>query len=326
MMMDTPGIPNGTLQRRLKNSGLLEVEDKQYMREVRKYWPGKTNPLIHVAFHNLTGKQCVRLVPTDNKLFIPVFNKGYKAYSDKNLYDLLYPTLRRPVTYVRRVNGLYFWNEELVYPEQIKLDGDFIAKPSRTNNGVGINKVSSFEEADKLFDEDYMIQEIIPQHPEMAKYHPMSVNTLRIATLRFLGRIHFLLAFARFGNGLVNDNFGTGGVVCGVRDGRLLENGIVSDEDKILISKVHPATGVHFGGVVPYFSDAVDLCIELHRKDYHHGYISWDIAIGPDGPVFIEANYWGATWLYQLAAEQPLFGDLTDEVVREIRNERAGKK
>src|SRR5699024_5121572 len=51
----------------------------------------------------------------------------------------------------------------------------------------------------------------------------------------------------------------------------------------------------------------------------HHDFVSWDIAIDVNGkPVFIEANFAGATWLYQLATQKPLFGELTEEILQHV--------
>ncbi|WP_258933339.1 hypothetical protein [Nesterenkonia pannonica] len=48
--------------------------------------------------------------------------------------------------------------------------------------------------------------------------------------------------------------------------------------------------------------------------------VAWDIGVDPDAePVLIECNFRGAVWLYQLAAGQPLFGDLTSELLSSIR-------
>src|SRR5699024_12503680 len=50
-----------------------------------------------------------------------------------------------------------------------------------------------------------------------------------------------------------------------------------------------------------YFKQFVE---ELHKNILHHDYVSWDIAVGHDGqPVFIEPNFRGTTWRYQLASQ-----------------------
>src|SRR5699024_6601521 len=55
----------------------------------------------------------------------------------------------------------------------------------------------------------------------------------------------------------------------------------------------------------------------------HHDFVSWDIVVGNDGlPVFLEANFRGGTWFYQLLSEKPLFGDLTEEILEYMHKER----
>ena len=55
--------------------------------------------------------------------------------------------------------------------------------------------------------------------------------------------------------------------------------------------QVHPNTGIKFSDfVIPFIADAEKEAIRFHSflKDIHS--IGWDIAIGKDGPIFIEGN------------------------------------
>jgi hypothetical protein len=136
-------------------------------------------------------------------------------------------------------------------------------------------------------------------------------------TLRLGSDIHHLLTFARFGaGGRVNDNAGTGGICVGVRpDGSFLSHGLDMHLD---VLAAHPTTGVEFASVpaIPNYHRFVDFVLELHADLLHHDLVSWDISVDPNGePVFIEHNFAGAMWLYQLTTCQPLFGDLTEAVL-----------
>lgn len=60
----------------------------------------------------------------------------------------------------------------------------------------------------------------------------------------------------------------------------------------------------------------MDFVLELHADLLHHDLVSWDISVDSNGdPVFIQHNFAGAKWLYQLTTCQPLFGDLTEAVL-----------
>src|SRR5699024_10162085 len=57
-----------------------------------------------------------------------------------------------------------------------------------------------------------------------------------------------------------------------------------------------------------------------------HDFVSWDIIVGKDEkPIFLEANFKGAVWLYQLATERPLFGDLTEDIIQYVSSELNSK-
>lgn len=57
-----------------------------------------------------------------------------------------------------------------------------------------------------------ILEEIVVQHPEMARMCPTSVNTCRIATLLGDKKQGIVYAFLRIGNGKVMDNVDCGGM------------------------------------------------------------------------------------------------------------------
>ncbi|NLJ81005.1 MAG: hypothetical protein GX335_08275, partial [Firmicutes bacterium] len=83
----------------------------------------------------------------------------------------------------------------------------------------------------------------------------------------------------------------------------------------------HPTTNYCFGddARVPNFERFKEFVVDLHKDILHHDFVSWDIAVGLKGqPIFLEANFMGATWLYQLACQKPMFGDLTKEILQRV--------
>lgn len=338
--------------KRYLNAGLLNDLDKSYVEDVNEYWEKnykkKIDPAIHVAFYNLSGKKDSRIVPAEImwKEIIPYFNDRVmtSAYRDKNLYDIMLKLDNSVETVIKRVRGNYYnaYNEPLNNKEDVleillKTEKEYIIKPSDSNNGLGIKKLVinnnkmyldskelSLRDLEKDYDYNFSIQKVISQSENMAAPHPQSVNTLRMVTLRWKNKIHYLLTFARFGSGgAVKDNAGTGGVCLGVEDdGSFLQTAI--DENCSTYSK-HPTTGFDFSKMkkIENFSVFKSYVVEAHKQVLHHDFISWDIAVDRESkPVFIEANFAGATWLYQLAAEKPLFGDLTEEILHQIVNDK----
>nr|WP_289037985.1 sugar-transfer associated ATP-grasp domain-containing protein [uncultured Allobacillus sp.] len=330
--------------KRFSAAGLLNNVDEEYISEVNKFWKKnykkKVDPTIHIAFKNLTGREEKKLIPPSvmwNKI-IPFFNDMdmHSAYSDKNIYDILFPIPNSVSIVLKRVRGNYFDNENIQVDRNaakdilIKNNSDLIIKPSNTNNGKGIEKLSvrdnnlilnekevSMDDIEKMFNDHFVVQKVIKQHSVMAAPHRRSVNTLRMVTLRWNNEIKYLLTFARFGaNNDVKDNAGSGGVCLGVSDsGEFLD---VAIDEKCKTYTHHPTTNYPFKELnkVPNFEHFKKFVMDLHNNIIHHDFISWDIAVGEDEePIFIEANFRGATWIYQLATQKPLFGELTEEIL-----------
>ena len=346
---------NKTRSRRYFDAGLLEQIDESYLGEVQEYWVKfynkKIDPSIHIAFMNLIGKKDPRIIPGDimwNEL-IPYFNdqKMITGYRDKNIYDILIDVPNSVETVIKRVRGNYYdsrnlpVNKSTIVDILLETDTEFIIKPSDSNNGVGIEKMTidgdgkvllsnkqvSLEEIEKEYSANFAIQKIIKQHQIMSTPHPQSVNTLRMVTFRWKGEIKYLLTFARFGAaGSVKDNAGAGGVCLGVKEnGEFLD---IAIDENCNAHTHHPTTNYEFSQMpkIPNFSEFKQFVISGHKGVLHHDFISWDIAVGEDAkPVFIEANFAGATWLYQMACQQPLFGNLTEEVLSFVQNEMENK-
>lgn len=336
--------------KRYYNAGLLDNIDEDFLNKVQTYW--RTNykkeidPVLNLAFLNLTNNPDPRVIPSNimwNQL-IPYFNDMNIriGYSDKNIYDRLINTPNAPKTILKRVRGHYFdhENNELTtgeaFKEMLAHENDMIIKPSDTDNGKGIKKI--YYKNNNLYLEDtpidmknleerygynFTVQDIIKQHDIMARPHPSSVNTLRMVTLRWKNKIRYLLTFARFGtDNSIKDNAGTGGVCVGITDdGEFLDFAI---DEHCNVYTSHPTTNYDFKqyAKIPNFEKYKEFVIQLHKNILHHDFVSWDIAVGVNNePIFIEANYRGATWLYQMAAQRPLFGNLTEEILEQVSND-----
>lgn len=144
-----------------------------------------------------------------------------------------------------------------------------------------------------LSDQIFILQDRVEQHEAMSKIYPHSVNTVRLVTVMKDQRPELFGAFIRAGaNGLRRDNWAVGGVLGGVN----AHTGEVSTHWKFKPGfgtslTRHPNTGFVFEGFhVPYYATAVRMAIELHTFLYGVHSVGWDVAISPDGPVFIEGN------------------------------------
>ncbi|PYZ92526.1 hypothetical protein CR194_12715 [Salipaludibacillus keqinensis] len=253
-------------------------------------------------------------------------------YKDKNLYDIVVNPPRSAVTLVKNINGNYYDGDHngINYLEASRLlldsDKDMIIKPSRSNNGNGVAKLSvrngkvylkekpvTFQDIEDIYKENFLVQEAIQQHPTMAAPHPASVNTLRMVTFRCKNEIRYLLAFARFGsNNDIRDNAGANEGADGIRVG-ITDSGDFYD---VALSKYgktythHPTTGFCFPELnsIPNYDEYIQFVKDCHKNILHLDIISWDIVMGADTkPVFLEPNFAGTPTFYQLASQKPFF-------------------
>lgn len=137
-----------------------------------------------------------------------------------------------------------------------------------------------------------LVEEAITQHPEMSRLYPDSVNTIRIVTLLDPeGNPHVLYHFIRTGRGGAHiDNTTSGGLSTLICEDGIIRKPALSDKTGLYHDE-HPDTHVSFIGFkVPYFAEAIELCKKAARVLPGMGYIGWDVAITPDGPVLVEGN------------------------------------
>lgn len=163
-------------------------------------------------------------------------------------------------------------------------------------NGIALRDTADIDDIDALRGDllssgQTLVEEVLVQHPEMARLYPGSVNSLRVVTyLDPDDEVHVLAAVLKVGNGGVIDNFSNGGMYTMLDDGgRALH--AASDEEGHPF-EVHPITGVAITGYqVPLYGEVLALVDTLARRVPALPYIGWDIAITPDRPVVIEGNH-----------------------------------
>lgn len=193
-------------------------------------------------------------------------------------------------------------------------DQDYIfAKPNHGTCGNGIEKlaVKDFPSPADLLDyvkkhDLLVLEQVLPQHPDMARLHPQSVNTMRIVTDRVGNQVYIAYIVLKVGRGDgFCDNSGQGGVIVRVDP----ETGkIISDatDDYFNLFDRHPDTGIVFKGYqLPMHKEAIALAKEAAMVVPEITHVGWDVAITPDGPALIEGNDYPGTDLCQLAPHFP---------------------
>jgi hypothetical protein len=189
-----------------------------------------------------------------------------------------------------------------------------VVKPARGMQGKGIYFVNiqdisdlsgetcacalpeGFREA--FLSTDFVVQELIRQHPLLDNINPHSLNTIRIITLRTsVNKAEVLAAMLRTSSDESPvDNFSTGGIVVGIDmdTGNLNPAGFLKTPYGTTVSS-HPVTGTQFSHVqIPYWQEVKEVAAKAQQEFYQLKAIGWDFAITKDGPVLIEGNIeWG---------------------------------
>lgn len=198
------------------------------------------------------------------------------------------------------------------FREFVEGKGPLICKPLDGSSGQGILKTTPEQMArpDALYNslKDAgigIVEECVVQHPDLAALCPTSVNTLRIATLLGDKKQGVVYAYIRIGNGKVMDNVDCGGMAAPID----LETGVIRAVGANKAGEAfefHPMTGKRIPGTaIPFWKEAVRMCLDASRVVPQVRFVAWDVAITPTGPVFIEGNSFPSHAIPQFAAHFP---------------------
>lgn len=233
-----------------------------------------------------------------NKLYFGVFARAFGIDTPENIAhirggDVLLLGKGEHTTldiFVSEYSGTFFCKP---------MDGECgtgVFKLMIDNGAININdKESDISELTKILEGvDFLIQRCITQHSALSKLHPSSINSMRLVTVRSLkdNQIYVLPSILRIGtNGSIVDNTSQGGVAVGfnLATGRLNEYGLQKPQFGLRLD-THPNSGIKFSDyTIPFIKEAVEQAKYFHSfLDLHS--IGWDIAIGENGPIFIEGN------------------------------------
>lgn len=305
-------------------------------KEIKEYWKkyGKTVSTDWVSFfYTMSGIYDKKYIPeslyySEIQPFLNNQEVGW-VLSDKNIASQIF-NAEMPKTIGRKINNIFFdsnYNsiEKKYLISHIKNEGEVIIKPANnTYGGDGIKFWNSSDDITVLADilsqnSDFIVQEIVQQHKELAKYHPDSLNTIRIVTLQIGDGYKVLNSILRMGvNKSKVDNYSAGGVIANIdKDGNLYPETVQSSGKKI---RFHPNSKIQFEGEkIPFFESIVNDAIMQHKRIPYFRMVSWDYSLSIEGkPVLIEGNYpSGQLDLHQINIGS-LFGEYTDSILAEV--------
>ena len=259
-------------------------------------------------------------------------------YNDKSLYPVLLGTTKVPQTILCRINGSVILDASLT---PLRTDVEtaccnakrVILKPSidsssgqgiemfEYDNGKYINEKRAILTMDYLlnYSKNFVLQEVIKQHYDLARFNESSLNSIRIATYRSVKdeKSHVLSAILRmWKSGSCVDNAHAGGRYVGidVKTGKLGNYTCDQYGNKSPIwNQVDFSNNTFY---IPCWNSVVSLSKEISQKVYHHRLLALDLTVDKDGtPLLIEYNLGGFSyWLFEFTNQKPL-GEFTDEII-----------
>ena len=298
----------------------------------------------HRYYASYTGNFDVRFIP--ELIYISVIERKFNdrnfttAFSDKNLLPLYLNGIENvsaPKIYLSCVKGVLRDENSLIIDKAnaIKILENLtcFGKPTidsnsgkmcavyKFENGVDISSNRTVEQVLDSMGDNFCFQELIKNCESVSKLHKESLNTFRITTYLWKGKIYHFPVIMRIGQGKSNlDNAHQGGMFIGLTDeGVLSECAFTEFQDRFFI---HPDSGIEFKGyVVPELKDALSAVEKAHQRIPQIGMISWDVVVNEQGKVIIiEMNVLGqSVWLPQMAHGVGAFGENTADILNWVK-------
>lgn len=274
-----------------EKTGWSEAQIRKHMRHCSVDFGLVTDVYYCSGFYGFDDSQLALCGNSeDSKKLNAKYNKKLHYLSNKKLFDETY----------RQFLGRKFWvNRDTSFEEFEEfaegLDEAF-CKPFNSTNGRGAYKYPlkgiDLKEAYDYFmaQPEYLIEESLVQHPEMSKFYPDSINTIRLISILDNGKFDAFAGIARFGKEGVTDNFSSGGIACSIdtKTGIIMTDGLTKTGD---VYETHPVTGEKFKEFqIPHWDQALKTAEAILNHVDTINYAGLDLAITEDGVVIIEGN------------------------------------
>lgn len=318
--------------------------DEEYKKIVLPYWKKygyKPSKMWYQIFAEKNNKVDPRYIPDDLYYgeLVPYFsNSQFRRFGeDKCYHNIWFADVKRPDTLCKNIAGVFYDADMNIIDFEnavaicMNYREQFLIKPS-IDSGEG--RLITFYVPEKFDIDDirttfrkmkanFVVQASVKQHDILSKMNPSSLNTVRIVSFLFEGKVHILSAILRIGaKDAKVDNIGAGGFAVPIQNnGQLNERGVNRKAEW----RSENNYGIRFADVkIPNFEEIIKIIKREHYKLAHFKLIGWDFAIDVNAnPVFIEYNVCpGAN---QVTCG-PTFGELTDKVLEEYFIKRTLEK
>lgn len=316
----------------------------------KKYYGKKIPNKWHKLYQSANGIFNVEYMPEVifSTKIEQAFNDYYqiKVFADKNLNDVLFnnkiENVRTPKTYLFNSFGRFYDGERNLINKERAIEilaslSSAVIKPTIDSSSgrdvnildmqSGINKKTG-ETAEQIINKyriNFIVQEKILPNEELKIIYPKSINTMRVITYLFDGKVYTCPISLRIGgNGSEVDNIHAGGMSIAVGDDGDLADcayrlGYGDAFDKYY---EHPDTKVKFSGYkLSFVNSVIKAAKKLHVNTNGVGLISWDFTVNNKNEIIvIEANYKGqSSWFPQMLSGKSLFGDNTSRILENLK-------
>lgn len=322
-------------KRRVKQMGGGLKLKRSDRKEIRAYWRRfgqKPSKVWFQLWCAKAGASDPRYIPDSlwYSKVVPYYSntRFRRSFEDKCYHGMWFSDCKRPKTVAMNIAGIFYDENYQMISEEAAVErcvrhGRFLIKPS-IDSGEGrlirffdraAAKPEEIREAFQSFRANFIVQDVVGQHPQLSALNPDSINTIRVISFLYQGEVRILSSILRVGSpGSRVDNFGAGGCSCRIlEDGRLYHEAV---NKKMQWSEVS-ATGISFKQVqVPAYERILEIIKRKHIQFGHFKLIGWDFCVDTEGdPVFIEYNVCPGQNQEDCG---PTFGDLTGEVLTDV--------
>ena len=334
---------NKMLEKKSRNTKVLTWHQKYDILSFWKSFSKNTERLYNISQYTVYNKyinegfEIIDYIPDDfYYCYADTYFTNYHTsikIDDKNMYDLYFHDINMPKCVLRKINGaLMTYNYDIIDLQDavdlcMKYDRIVIKQSLNSDGGKGVKFIDDcFLQKENLItiienNDNFIVQEFIEQHSVLAEFNPESINTIRIMTLFFDGKVIVLSSVLRMGvNGAKVDNASSGGIVCGINNDGSLKH-VAFDANANIYNK-HPQ-GKEFSGVsIPSFGSCVEIAKKMALRFINYTrLISWDFSVDTRGiPILVEANFTGGQLDFHQLCNGPIWGSKTREILTEVMN------
>lgn len=235
--------------------------------------------------------------------------KMIKTFNDKSYIHIFEDKTEFATRFDKYFGRQWVPTEDLTF-EQFKIfneaaKGHFIYKPVEEAQGQGIIVFEGIDDIKSCFEqikraEKGILEQWILQHSALNEVYDKAINCLRIITVTYDNKVKFLSGGVTWGNGGKIANASATGIVSPIN----FRTGVLEKPAADFLGNVyyyHPVTGAKLIDFkMPYWKETVKMIRSAAREIPQIGYVGWDIAITPDGPIIIEGNTTPGYKYYQI--------------------------